>query len=52
MNPEGSEDMDENKARVLIEKKTAINLLEGVAVAISIISVAMFGIYYADLYPL
>lgn len=32
--PSGPEDKDENKARVLVEKKTAINLLEAFAVAV------------------
>lgn len=44
--------MDENKARVLVEKKTAINLLEAFAVAIKHYLRGEFGIYYADLYHL
>lgn len=32
--PSGPEDKDENRARILVEKKTAINLLEAFAVAV------------------
>jgi ion channel-forming bestrophin family protein len=51
-NPEGSVDMNENKARVLIEKKTVINLLEGFAVATKHHLRGEQGIYYVDLYHL
>jgi ion channel-forming bestrophin family protein len=51
-NPEGPADLDQNKARVLIEKKTAINLLEAFAVAVKHYLRGEDGIYYADLYHL
>jgi len=51
-NPEGSEDMNENKAQVLIKKKTAINLLEAFAVATKHYLRGEPGIYYVDLYHL
>jgi len=44
--------MNENKVCVLIEKKTAINLLEAFAVAIKHYLRGEFGIYYVDLYHL
>ncbi|KZP32154.1 UPF0187-domain-containing protein [Athelia psychrophila] len=43
---------EENKARVLIEKKTAINLLEAFAVAVKHYLRGEDGIYYDDLYHL
>lgn len=51
-NPIGPADADENKARVLIEKKTAINLLEAFAVATKHYLRGEDGIYYTDLYHL
>lgn len=50
--PGGPEDKDENKARVLIEKKTAINLVEAFAVAVKHYLRGEDGIYYTDLYHL
>ncbi|KZS91456.1 UPF0187-domain-containing protein [Sistotremastrum niveocremeum HHB9708] len=43
---------DEIKARILIEKKAAINLIEAFAVAVKHYLRNEEGIYYADLYPL
>ena len=51
-NPVGPADADENKARVLIEKRTAINLLEAFAVATKHYLRGEDGIYYTDLYHL
>jgi len=48
----GPEDLDENKARVLVEKKTAINLLEAFSVAIKHYLRFENGIRYEDLYHL
>lgn len=45
-------DADENKARVLIEKKTAINLLEAFAIAVKHYLRGEDGIFYQDLYHL
>ncbi|KZP07968.1 UPF0187-domain-containing protein [Athelia psychrophila] len=50
--PTGPTDKEENKARVLIEKKTAINLLEAFAVAVKHYLRGEDGIYYRDLYHL
>ncbi|EGO19799.1 hypothetical protein SERLADRAFT_453125 [Serpula lacrymans var. lacrymans S7.9] len=43
---------DEQKSRILIEKKTVVNLLEAYAVAIKHYLRGEDGIYYADLYHL
>ncbi|KIM90417.1 hypothetical protein PILCRDRAFT_766254 [Piloderma croceum F 1598] len=51
-NPTGPEDLDENKSRVLVEKKTAINLLEAFSVAIKHYLRGEEGIHYVDLYHL
>ncbi|KZP32152.1 UPF0187-domain-containing protein [Athelia psychrophila] len=45
-------DMDENRMRVLIEKKTVINLLEAYSIAIKHYLRGEVGIYYKDLYYL
>jgi predicted membrane chloride channel (bestrophin family) len=45
-------DLDENRARVLIEKKTAINLLEAFAIAVKHYLRGEDGIFYQDLYHL
>ena len=45
-------DSNENKARVLIEKKTAINLLEAFAIAVKHYLRGEDGIFYEDLYHL
>jgi ion channel-forming bestrophin family protein len=48
----GDTDMDRAKARVLVEKKTVINLLEAFAVAVKHYLRGEDGIYYQDLYHL
>ncbi|KAF7980067.1 hypothetical protein HWV62_39852 [Athelia sp. TMB] len=50
--PDGPADAEENRLRVLIEKKTVINLLEAYSIAIKHYLRGEDGIYYKDLYYL
>ena len=52
MSGTGSESLEEQKTRVLIEKKTVINLLEAFAVAVKHYLRGEDSIYYQDLYHL
>ncbi|KDQ13630.1 hypothetical protein BOTBODRAFT_146028 [Botryobasidium botryosum FD-172 SS1] len=49
---EGPVDLDEQRARVLIEKKSAVNLVEAFAIAVKHYLRGEEGIYYKDLYHL
>ncbi|KAJ3505907.1 hypothetical protein NLJ89_g7167 [Agrocybe chaxingu] len=51
-NPEGDETAEDARARSMIEKKSAINLLEAFAVAVKHYLRGEDGIYYQDLYYL